>query len=176
MTIQAGSRVLALLLLMSGVGACASYSDVRFAPAIQDTDLRGEAGDLQARVAVAWRSVEEREGVPELRFRVRVENTGPTPFTLVPAEFELLDGALSSFGPPRAVDLPVVVDSGQSIPFDLAFPVPGEGLGAFDLSSLTLGVKLQGGRWNWSTTFQRAEPPHDHSPWSFNFGVGWVFH
>lgn len=174
---RAWPRTLGILLLASCAGACASTSHVRFAPAVQDTDLRGEGGDLQARVVMAWRGVEEGDGILELRFRVRVENPGPPAFALLPAEFELLDGALSSFGFARVPELPALVEAGQAATFELAFPLPAEArLEDFDLSALTLGARLQGGRWNWSTTFERAVPPPEGSPWSFHFGAGWVFH
>jgi hypothetical protein len=149
---------------------------VRFAPAVQETELRGEADDLQARIVVAWRGIGELDEVPELRFRVRVENPGPTTFTLVPAGLELLDGALESFGPPREENVPVAVEPGQAATFDVAFPPPpGRSLDDLDLSALNLRTHFQGGRWNWSTNFQRVER-HYHdggSPVSFSFGVGW---
>jgi hypothetical protein len=155
-------------------GACASHSDVRFAPAIQDTELRGEADDVQARIVIAWRGIAQREDVLELRFRIRVENPGAVTFTLVPAEFELLDGALTSFGTASAESVPIAVEARSSTIFDLAFPVPRAALEGFDLSALTLRTRLQGERWNWSTIFQRAVPVHHDPycpPWSFHFGV-----
>lgn len=169
------SRTLGLLLLASCGGACASYSDLRFAPSVQDDELRGETGDLEARVTVAWLGIEERDGVREVRLRMRIEDAGPTRFTLVPAEFELLDAALTTFGLARPADLPVVLEPGQDATFDLVFPVrDGASLDAFDLTALTLCAKLQGGRWSWNTTFERAVPHPHHSPWSFSFGAGWV--
>jgi hypothetical protein len=165
-------RILGPILVGVTCGACASYSNVRFAPAIQDTDLRGEADDVQAHITVAWRGIEEREGVPELRFRIRVDNPGPTPFTLVPAEFELLDAALTSFGTVDSDDLPVVVEAHHSATFDIAFPAR-ESLERFDLGVLTLRTRFQGHRWSWSTTFQRVEPPPPAGPsWGFGVGVG----
>lgn len=166
-------RVLgALLLAWSGL-ACASYSNVRFGPATQDTELRGEANDLQARIVVAWRGIHSRDDGLELRFRLRVENPGPTTFTLVPAAFELLDAALNSFGFADTGTLPVAVEPAQSATFDLAFPVPSaDALDAFDLSALTLCTRFQGDRWNWNVIFQRIvyEDPYPH--WGFSFG--WV--
>jgi hypothetical protein len=161
---------------MTGV-ACASYSNVRFAPAIQDTELRGEADDVEARIVVAWRGIKERDDVPELRFRVRVENPGPTPFTLVPAAFELLDAALTSFGDAATDALPTAVEPGGSVTFEIAFPVSGaKALEGFDLSALTLRTRFQGERWSWNTTFQRAvrayDDPYYEPHWGFHFG--WV--
>jgi hypothetical protein len=163
-------RVLGLLLLAGAGGACASYSDVRFVPPIQDTDLRGDANDIQAHVVVAWRGIEERDDVPELRFRVRVDNPGPAAFTLVPAEFELLDAALVSLGQasPGAV---AVVEPGQSSTFDIAFPVASS-LDDFDLSAITLRTRFQGQRWSWSNTFERVLHHDDGPPVSFGVGVG----
>jgi hypothetical protein len=161
------------VLLLAGAGASCAAHGVRFAPAVQDTDLRGEADDLQAHVAVAWRGIQDQDGISELSFRVRVENPGRTPFTLLPAEFELLDGALTSFGVARIESLPVAVEAGQAATFDLAFPAQ-PGLSAFDLTALTLNSRFQAGRWNWRTSFQRA--PDEPSPWSFGFGVSWFIH
>lgn len=171
------TRVLGTLLLLMTSAACASYSHVRFAPAIQDAELRGEANDVQARIVVSWRGIKERDDVPELRFRVRVENPGPTPFTLVPAAFELLDAALVSFGFALTEALPTAVEPGSSATFDLAFPVPGpKALDQFDLSALTLRTRFQGERWSWNTTFQRAvrayDDPYYQPHWGFHFG--WV--
>lgn len=165
-------RTIGSILLGLACAACASYSDVRFAPALQDTDLRGEADDVQARVTVAWRGIEEREDVPELRFRVRVENPGSTPFTLVPAGFELLDAGLNSFGLAATESLPVAVEAGEATTFDIAFPVPGDPLARFDLSALTLHTRFQGQRWSWNTTFHREERVPSSGPhWSFGFGA-----
>lgn len=174
-------RVAGLLLAAISCAGCVSYSRVRFTPAVQDTELRGEADDLQAHVVVAWRGILEREGGYELRFRMHVENPGPTTFSLVPAEFELLDAALNSFGIVAAADLPVAVEAGRSATFDIAFPVgAAPPLENFELGALTLHTRFQGGRWSWSTTFQRFEPhpyPDPYWPWpvSFSFGAVWCF-
>ena len=78
----------------------------------------------------------------------------------MPAEFELLDAALTSFGVASAEDVPVAVEPGRSASFDLAFPVPAaRTLASFDLAAVTLRTQLQGGRWAWSTAFQRAGYP-----------------
>jgi len=160
-------RVLALALACT---ACASsYSSLRFAPAVQDVDLRADSGAVEARLLVAWRGI-GGDGGEELRFRVRVENPGFLPFTLAPAEFELLDGALQTFGPARA-EVPVAVEAGGTQTFELAFRAPG-GLAGFDLSSLTLRVRFQGGRWSWSASFTRTARAPDHDPyWEWGYGV-----
>jgi hypothetical protein len=170
-------HALAATLLAGALAACASYADVRFEPVVQDVELRGEAGDLQARIVVAWREIAEPDEGPELRLRVRVENPGTVPFTLVPAEFRLLDAALVPFGPARIADLPVSVAPGSAETFDLAFPAGAVPLGERDLSAIHLGAELQAQRWSWSTNFQRdVYAYHDHpghSPWSFHFGAAW---
>ncbi len=169
-------RAAAAMLLGITCAACASYSDVRFAPAIQDTELRGEADDVQARIVVAWRGIGKVDGLYELRFRVRLENPGPTAFTLVPADFELLDAGLSSFGFAATEDLSTAVEPGGSATFDLAFPAAGaETLAGFDLTALTLRTRFQGGRWSWSTTYQRALPPDGYYGPQWGFSIGWVF-
>jgi hypothetical protein len=171
-----------ILAALVGLGAgCASLPDLRYAPGLQEVDLRGDDGDLQARIVAAWRELRERDDVPELRFRVRVENPGATLFTLVPAELELLDAALTPFGPARTDDLPVAVEPGQSATFEAVFPVPeGKELDDFDLSALNLRTRFQGGRWSWSATFQRAlrhhHDPYWDSPVRFQFGASWWVH
>lgn len=171
---------LALHLAMLVSASCATLPDLRLAPAVQDTELRGEAGDTQAHLVLAWRGVHERDDEVELRFRVRVENPGTTLFTLVPADFVLLDGALAEFGAARIETLPVAVAPGDSATFDLAFPARGSrGLETFELTALTLRTRFQGGRWSWSTTFQRVEwDPYRHDPfwdarWHGHVGVVW---
>jgi len=109
---------------------------------------------------------------------VRVENPGPTSFTLVPAAFELLDAGLSTFGFADTESLPTAVEAGGAATLDLAFPVSGaKALASFDLSALTLRTRFQGERWSWSTTFQRAvrayDDPYYEPRWSLHFG--WVF-
>jgi hypothetical protein len=175
------TRLAPILAALLGAG-CASTPHLRFAPAVQETELRGDTGALEGRIAVAWRGVVEREGAPELRFRLRLENPGDTPFTLVPAAFELLDGALTSIAGERVDDLPVALEPGGSSVFELAFPVPTRAaLEALDLSSLTLRTSFQGGRWSWSTSFQRVRrdpydpyDPYWGSPWRVHFGFGWI--
>jgi hypothetical protein len=172
---RAGAHGIAGLLLAGLLGACASTPRLELAPAVQDTDLRGEDGGLEARVVLAWLGVAAPETGLELCFRMRVENPGPTPFTLVPAQFELLDGALVSFGPPRTEALPVLVEPGRAETFDLVFALPpGARLQDRDLSTLTLGVRLQGGRWSWSKSFTRVVPHPHPAPFGFSFGAGWV--
>lgn len=168
-----GLRVLGAVLLGLGCASCASYSSMRFVPALQDVELRGVDDDVQARIAVACLALGEQAGVPALHFRVRVENPGPTPFSLLPAEFELLDAALSSFGSASTALVPTLLEPGGSATFDLAFPVPaGTELESFDLSTLTLRARFQGGHWDWSTTFQRERPYREPSPaWGFGFGL-----
>src|SRR6185295_17333881 len=78
-TMTGRASALVVLLLASLGGACASPS-MHMAPEVRDTDLRGDANDLEAHVVVAWRGLQERDGVTDLRFRVRVDNPGPTSF------------------------------------------------------------------------------------------------
>ena len=179
---QAWRRTALLLLLgaLTGMG-CASYSSIRFAPPIQDVELRDTGPE--ARMVVAWRGVRERDKVPELRFRIRFESLASSSFALEATDFELLDGALTSLGAPLAEALPLLVEPGKEATFDLAFPLPAEKkLKDFDLSAVSLHARFQDGRWSSSTTFQRAEynpyydpyyGPYWDSPWHFHFGVFW---
>ena len=179
MAARSGWRRLAVL-PFAFLGACYSPPSVRFAPAVQEAELRGEANDLQGRIVVAWRGFEPHDDPHEMAFRVRVENPGTTPFTLVPAEFQLLDAALTPFEAPDTERVPVAVDPGAAATFDLVFPFPpGRRLENLDLSALNLHLRFQAGRWNWSTTLQRVErvvvrDPY-YPPVSFSVGVGWVF-
>ena len=161
---------------------CASYANVRFAPAIQDAELR-DGQELHARIVVAWRGVHERDDVYDWRFRIRVENPRAEPFALAPAEFELVDGALAPFGAVRVENMPAAVEGGSQATFDLAFPVPdGKKPDDLDLSVLSLRMRLEGGRWNWSTTLQREEryypyyDPYWDYPWGFHLGVVFCHH
>ena len=171
---RARLRALAVLLVTT-CAACVSYSDVRFAPTIQNAELQ-DGPEVQARVAVAWRGIEERDGIYEFRLRCRVENPRAQPFTLAPAEFELVDGSLVSLGLARVEGMPAAVEGGAEATFDLAFPVPGGRTpDDFDLSALELRVSFESGRWRWSTSYQRAYPVYGPDPWwgpSFAFGVG----
>jgi hypothetical protein len=172
-------RRTALLLLAALAGAgCATYSSIRFTPPIQDVELR-DVGP-EARMVVSWRGVHRKDEVPELRFRIRFESLASGTFPLDSTDFELLDGALGSFGAAQSQDLPLTVVPGQPATFDLAFPVPpGKKLRDFDLSAVSLHARFQSGRWSSSTTFQRAaiDPyyydPYWDSPWRFHVGVFW---
>lgn len=170
-----GSRALGALFLSTLGGACRTVPELRLAPAVQDTELRGESSGVEARLVVTWKGLREVGQAFELRFRLRVENPGDTPFTFVPARFELLDGSLASIGNAVPEDLPVVVEAGGSALIDLRFAVPGRAaLERFDLSALTLQTDLQAGRWSWNTTFQRVEGyPYYPDPW---LGPYWHIH
>ena len=156
------SSAIAALLVVSS-SACSSYPHVHLEPALLSAELRAEDDAPRAHVLVAWRGFGEHGGVPELRFRVRVEDPGPEPFALAPAEFELLDGQGRSLGVARGVELPAAVEAGRPLRFELAFPAPpGRDLASFDLDELTLRVRLQGGRWAWDAVFEhdyRSEDP-----------------
>jgi hypothetical protein len=164
-------------LLLGLATGCSSIASLRYAPPIQDVELRDAAPE--ARVVVAWRGARERDETPELRFRIRLESLGSSTFTLQAADFELLDAALVPFGPARAETLPLTVAPGQTATFDLAFPVPaGKEPRELDLSAVSLHARFQEGRWSSSTTFQRVvyEPYYDpywDSPWRFHVGFVW---
>ena len=173
MTGRAWVRALGTLLASFGAACSSYYDNLRFTPPVQDTDLRGEDDDLQGHVAVSWIGVADPEGVPVLRFQVRVDNPESTLFLLDPAEFELLDANLTSIGV-ACPEGPLVVAAGGSTIFDIAFPSTAEkGLEAFDLDTLTLRVRLQGGRWDWSTPFERAYPEvYVDSSWGWSSSSG----
>ena len=169
----------AVLLLIGTSCAAPWYQDVRFAPSPQEIELRGDTNDLEARIAVAWLGFGEREDAIDLHFRVSVENPGFTPFTLVPARFELVDGALVPIGvvSTEAAAVPVAVQPGRSTTFDLAFSVADEEeLARFDLSVVMLRMRLQGERWSWSTNFQRVElAPYPYYGPAWHVGIGVAF-
>ena len=181
----------ALVVLLAGlVGAgCASYSYVRFGPPIQNVELRNTER-TEARILIAWRGVWKHGEVDELRFRVRFENLGTGAFALNESDFELMDGALDSFGPARAEALPLEIPAGGNATFELAFPAE-RPLEAYDLGALNLRARFQDGRWNSTTTFERVEPSYSYydpyypyywgpywgpywgGPWHFHGGVVW---
>lgn len=172
-----GLAVLAAALL---AGACRTLPDLRLVPPVQDTELRAEGGPAEARTVLAWRGLDDEDGAPRFRFRLRLENAGDTPFTLVPAEFELLDATLATIARAALEEGPPTVLPGAIAVYELVFPLPdAEALAPFDLDTLTVQSRLSAGRWSWSTTFQRAETvavPPDPSWWpSWHFSVG-VWH
>lgn len=149
MATRVGRRVLGALLVALPCVACAATKP-GFAPDAEYVDLLGDDGDLEARLTVAWSGLAD----DTLHFRFSVENPGPTLFALVPARFELLDAALASIGIASTDDLPVTVEAGRSATFDMAFPISAPA--TLDLTTVTLRAQLQGGRWNWSPTFERV--------------------
>jgi hypothetical protein len=163
------------ILLAALVQGCASYSSIRYAPSVQDVELRDESNALQARIVVAWRGIQDVEiddrDTYEFRFRLRVENASEKPFIVAPVDFVLLDGALRSIGPARVSSPTESVDPGKSATFEVGFPVhEGKRPDDYELSALNLRVTFQDGRWSWSADFQRVE----YEPYgpSFGFGVG----
>jgi len=170
-----------ILLALALAAGCTTYSEVQFAPKVQDVELRDE-GTLEARVVVAWQGVHRREIEGrerwDLRFRVRIENPMATPFVLTGSEFVLLDGALAQLGTAEEESLPPLVEAGQASTFDLVFLLPeGRDPGSYDLSALNLRGSLQSGRWAWSTNFQRLDYdgyygyPYPYPAWGVSFGV-----
>jgi len=174
------SRLLALGLVAALAGACRSVRDLNLGPSVQDTELRSAPDALEARLIVAWRGLRTVEGGYEFRFRLRIENPADTPFTLVPAEFELLDANLASIGLQSPEATPVMIPASGSDVLELVFPVATKAeLRAFDLTTLTLRMSLQAGRWNWSTLFRRGEVAYGEPwPWwgpTWHVSIGWAF-
>jgi len=151
------TRFLAPLWAVLLCGACASSSQLGYAPPMQDTELR-DGDRVKARIAVAWLGVLECESGYELWFRVRVENPGPDAFRLEPARFELLDVILEPVGEARIEGLPAAVPAGGDATFEVAFPVPGEReRTSAELGVLELRVELDAPRWGWGTRFRRVD-------------------
>jgi hypothetical protein len=170
-------------------GACASYSEVRFAPPLQDAELR-DGTAVKARIAVAWLGAYQQGDGYELCFRIRVDNPGPDAFKLEPARFELLDAVLAPVGQAQIDALPPAVEGGEVASFEVTFHVPKErDPDDENLSALQLHAELDGNRWAWVTSFNRVRRyayygypypygyPYSYpwwgSPWSCHAGVFW---
>jgi len=181
-------RFLGTLLATFLCGACVSYPELRFAPSVHDAELR-DGNDVMARIAVVWLGASERDGVYELFFRVRIENHRSDPFQIEPAKFVLLDAALQPLGPARVDGLPAAVAGEMDATFELAFPVPKErDPYSAEMGTLELRTQLDGGRWDWSTRFQRVARyaygyPYPYPyygswwgpPWHYHAGVYWGY-
>jgi len=153
------------LLTLAGVAACASPPDVRLAPALQDAELR-EGDVMAARVVVAYLGVYERDGAPELGFRVRVENPRNEPFALAPAQVELLDAALLPLTPLGLEQIPREVPPHGDVTFDVGFAAPrGTELAQLDLGLVSLRLRFQNGRWSWNPTLRRYEVGYAYAPY-----------
>jgi hypothetical protein len=173
-------RIPALLLASLAGGACTSYSHLRYDPVVQETELRGEANDVQARVAATWREVDEDGDVVSIRFRIRIDNPGPTLFSLVPATCELLDAELNTLALAEPEGLPDALEPGTGAGIVVVFLLrDDDALAEADLSTLTLRTGLQGQRWSWSSVYPQAVRASDHgssgSAWNFGFGATFVF-
>lgn len=103
---MASRATIPAVLLASIALACHAPPHLSLDPELVSTEVRGEDDALLARVVAVWRGTRLEGGVPELRFRVRVENRGSVPFMLAPAEFELLDSESVSLGTVRGLGLP----------------------------------------------------------------------
>jgi hypothetical protein len=167
-----------LLAGLAGAG-CTSYPTTNFAPAVQNVELRDDQR-TQARMFLSFRGIDEQSDARVLHFRVRVESAGTETFTLQASDFELLDAALTSFGPAYADVLPLTIPPGNTATFDLAFVEPAGQERTLDLSVLSLRVRFADGRWNSTTTFERVERYAYGYPYSYpyypNWGPAWSFH
>lgn len=167
--------------------ACTSYASYRFAPPLQEVELRTQDGSSAvARVLVSSRGIVEgeRDGrdAYALAFRLRVENQGDVALVLDTGELQLVDARLATIGPARVEPAPELIEAGSQANYLLSFPLPdGKSPDDFDLSALNLRIALRGGDqlWTWSASFQLL--PRDdyyHDPywgpaWGVSFGVVW---
>jgi len=151
---MAGRAAISAFFLASAISACATRPHLYFDPEVLDAELRGKDGHVEGRLVAVWRGVGEQDGVPELRFRVRVENRRDVPLKLVPAEFKLLGSESIALGKVRGAGLPDAVESGGSVTLELAFPLPARATRALEQRDFTLRVRLDGGHWEWNAEFQ----------------------
>ena len=182
------TRLFAAVLAVLSCWACASYSELRFVPPLQDAELR-DGTAVKARIAVAWIGAFAQGDGYVLAFRVRVDNPGPDAFELEPARFELLDAALAPVGEAQIDALPQAVEGGKDASFEVAFYLPKErDPDSENLGALQLRAELDGNRWSWVTTFNRVRRyayPYGYpyaypyyypwwgSPWGCHAGVFW---
>jgi len=149
-------RALTSILVAGLAAACASVPHLHYDPALLSTEVCASGVAPGARAVLVWRGFRERD-VPELTFRLRLENTASAPLDLAPAVIELFDGTGTSVAVASTAGRPPRIDAGSSAVLELSFPVAlPRKLAELDLQDLTVRVQLLDGRWSWEAHF-----PHD---------------
>lgn len=156
------------------LSGCAGLSSYRFGPSPQTQDLFLEGEETAfARAQISSLGIAEgANGALEMHFRVRLHNPGEEAFRVLPDAFDLVDGALHEFGPPRVAPRPPATDlevgPGASTIFDVMFPFP-DGMGPRDLQldglSLKWGIETSERDYTASTYFARLMRVYAYDPW-----------
>lgn len=170
--------------------ACASYGQVRFQPNPLAVELAPSAAEGAADEGGLGRALVSVRGIRELApdagyaidVRLRLDNEGTAPLTLLAERCELVDGSLEPLAAPQVsrreaagIDPArvLVVAPGASGLFDLTFPFRADrGPDAADLSGLHLGwaVESAGRTLHQSATFERARRDD-----GYGYGYGYGF-
>ena len=174
--------------LLLGLCACTTsrYYDVQFAPAPLEMQITTQANpQSQARALLSVRGIARATDTEPARaeMRLRIDNLGPTPLTVLPESFNLVTADLESFAPAQFVG-PVAprVEGSSSSTFDIHFLVPpGKSIDHFNLRGLNLGwsVDFDGTKITTGATFSRVEWPYYYDGYPdvhVGFGVGYVGH
>lgn len=173
------ARVLALSLLPLATSCVGKYYDARYGPQTTEAQAAASRPDAQARSIVSYigiRRADEATGAPpQVEFRLRVENLGSVPCTLVQHSLQLLSGTLEPFGAAQlsSPDAPVIAP-GASANYEVLFPPPeGRAIRSIDLRALNLrwAIDFDGETTTNGMTFERIGPEYWDSP-RFSLGVG----
>lgn len=185
------SHFASALLAFAALSSCTAsrWYDDRFTPAPLEVQVETAAvAGAQVRTLVSVLGVERaKDGAPDrVVVRMRIENLGTAPATLVTSELELVTADLATFDL-ASVEPPEVapIQAGESAIYDLTFPVP-DGKRARDLNLRGLNLKWAtafgndpgGPKVRAGASFQRVEwrRGYDDSPdVHVGFGFG-VFH
>lgn len=133
------------------LSSCATHYDARFEPAPLEVKIESEqAPGLLARALATVRGVRRPSAefpAAQVEVALRLENVGPSPFSLVAGSFELITADLQALGPGQvkgAVDASLA--PGASEHLELAFPLPaGSRYRDFDFSGLIIRWSLRSG-------------------------------
>ena len=169
------------------LGACRSspWYDYRFSPAPLEAQVTSEADpSAQVRALVSVIGISRAtEGRPDaVEVRMRLENIGRQPATLIEDSLSLVSADLESFG--KASVHPTVdrtVPPGATKVFDISFPLPESHQPKdYNLRGLNLrwALSFAGREVTTGATFQRDETVHAYNDPNVHvgFGVGYVHH
>lgn len=153
--------------LVSFLASCATWYDVRYAPAPLEIKVADAATpELSGRLLVSVFGVRRpAEGRPaQFEFVLRLENLGHVPVGIDPASVELLTADLQSLGSGRfAPEPPAILAPGAAQNLELVFPLPeGRKFRDYDARGLNLRLALvfDGRRQVVGASFQRRFPTY----------------
>ncbi|MFN0244098.1 MAG: hypothetical protein ACKVWV_14500 [Planctomycetota bacterium] len=179
---------IALVVALSSGCASSRWYDYRFAPAPIEVEVAAAAmtgTQVRTLVSVLGIARESAAGRDQAEIRMRLENLGTVPATLVESGLSLVSADLQSFGPGelvQSVDTPsaLTVPPGGHAVFDVHFALPGgQKPSKLDLSGLNLRWTLDfaGTSVTTGATFQ-LQYFEVYDPWypRWSVGVGYVHH